>query len=90
MMPFWSSGPTLQERAAQEYLGAIEENRAPDDSYYAASVNELPTGFMLQTDPSQSRLYFHISHLAALSWAALAQERFNPFNSTRALPKNAG
>ena len=70
-----------QEQSAQEYLAAIEENRAPDDSYYAASVNELPTGFMLQTDPTQPRLYFHISHLAALSWAALAQERFNPFRA---------
>jgi hypothetical protein len=79
-------GLSGQGEKAAALLAAIEDNRAPDGSYYAASVTDLPTGFMLQTDPSQPRLYFHIAHLAALSWTALARERFNPFNSTHGLP----
>jgi hypothetical protein len=75
-----------QDKTADALMDAIKDNRAPDGSYYAASVRDLPTGFMLQTDPSQPRLYFHISHLAALSWTALAQEQFNPFSGKRGLP----
>jgi len=58
----------------------------PDGSYYATSRKELPTGFMLDTDPTKPRQYFHIAHLAAVSWAALAMRRYNPFTGTNALP----
>ena len=59
--------------------------RTPDGSYYAANSKELATGFMLETDPTQPRQYFHVAHLAAVSWVALAQQRYNPFTGTNAL-----
>jgi hypothetical protein len=71
---------------AAGYLKAVEAMRAPDGFYYAANTRELPTGFMLETDPTQPRQYFHIAHLAALSWAAIAALRYNPFTGTHALP----
>lgn len=75
-----------QQDAADAYIKAVELLRAPDGYYYAASTSALPTGFMLETDPTQPRQYFHIPHLAALAWAALAQTGVNPFTGTRALP----
>jgi hypothetical protein len=68
------------------FMKALDAMRAPDGSYYAASTRELPTGFMLETDPNQPRQYFHIAHLAAASWVAIAQMRYNPFTRTKALP----
>ena len=74
------------DEEAVRLLKAVEAMRAPDGSYYAASTRELPTGFMLDTDPSQPRQYFHIAHLAAVSWVAMAQRHYNPFTGTNALP----
>jgi hypothetical protein len=71
---------------AQRFMKALDTMRAPDGSYYAASTRELPTGFMLETDPTQPRRYFHIAHLAAASWAAIAQQRYNPFTGSKSLP----
>lgn len=71
---------------ADRFMTAVEGMRAADGSYYAASTHELPTGFMLETDPTQPRQYFHIPHLAAVSWAAIASRRYNPFARTGALP----
>jgi hypothetical protein len=71
---------------ADRLAGAVDSMQLPDGSYYAASRKELPTGFMLETDPTQPRQYFHIAHLAAVSWAALAIRRYNPFTGTSALP----
>jgi len=65
---------------------AIARNRAPGGGYYASSAQQSGTGFMLQTDPAQPRLYFRTPHLGALAWVALAQQRFNPFTGTHALP----
>jgi hypothetical protein len=62
---------------------AIAAMRTPDGGYYAASTQALPTGFMLQTDPTKPRVYFHIPALAAAAWAALAERRFNPFTGAR-------
>lgn len=73
-------------RDAHALEAAVERNRAPGGSYFAARVSQLPTGFGLQTDPTKPRLYFHIPHLAALSWAALAEQRFNPFTGGATLP----
>jgi hypothetical protein len=73
---------------AQELAPAIAAMRTPDGSYYASSIEELPTGFMLETDPTQPRQYFHIAHLAALSWVAIASRRYNPFTRTNGLPVN--
>jgi hypothetical protein len=75
-----------RETQALSLMTAVETMRTPDGSYYAASTRALPTGFMLDTDPTQPRQYFHIAHLAAVSWVALAQQRYNPFTGTRALP----
>ena len=71
---------------AERLAAAVDTMRLPDGSYYAASTKELPTGFMLETDPTQPRQYFHIAHLAAASWAALAIRRYNPFTGRNALP----
>jgi hypothetical protein len=75
-----------REEEADGFMKAVDAMRAPDGSYYAANIKELPTGFMLETDPTQPRQYFHIAHLAAVSWAALAERRYNPFTGTSALP----
>jgi len=77
---------TGRENEADNFLKAVNAMRAPDGSYYAASTRELPTGFMLETDPTQPRQYFHIAHLAAASWAAMAQQRYNPFTGSKSLP----
>ncbi|HSB95597.1 MAG TPA: hypothetical protein VLC91_04080 [Spongiibacteraceae bacterium] len=65
---------------------AIAQQRTQDGAYYASSISQLPTGFMLATDPSQPRLYYRLPHLGALAWVALAERRFNPFTGTTALP----
>jgi hypothetical protein len=92
---FWTEGTAQmalllalagRDAEAARLLQAVEAMRAPGGSYYAAGSGELPTGFMLDTDPTQPRQYFRIPHLAALSWVALAQQRYNPFTATRALP----
>jgi hypothetical protein len=70
---------------ASRLLGVIERARAPDGSYFAAD-RDTDTGFQLDTDPTQARRYFHLPHLGALAWAALAQRRFNPFTGKGALP----
>ena len=75
-----------REDEAERLMKAVDEMRAPDGSYYAASTRQLPTGFMLETDPTQPRQYFHIEHLAAVSWAAIAERRYNPFTRTNGLP----
>jgi hypothetical protein len=65
----------------------IASMRTPDGAYYASDRSALPTGFMLQTDPTKAREYFHIRALAAAAWAALAERRFNPFTGMRAVQK---
>jgi hypothetical protein len=67
---------------------AIAQQRTQDGSYYASSAAQLPTGFMLATDPSQPRLYYRVPHLGALAWVALAERGFNPFTGNTALPKH--
>ena len=66
---------------------AIELARASDGGYYATTAAALPTGFMLDTDPNQPRVYRHLEHLGAAAWVALWQQRFNPFTGTRTLPR---
>ena len=65
---------------------AAEKNRAPDGWYFAADT-KTSTGFDLQTDLKQRRAYFRIPALAPLAWAALAEQGFNPFTGTAALPR---
>lgn len=65
----------------------VASMRMPDGGYYASSIPALPTGFMLDTDPTKPRQYFHIEALAPLAWAALAERRFDPFTGTGVLPR---
>jgi hypothetical protein len=74
------------EAEASDLIKTLQKMHALDGDYYATDVNSLPTGFSLETDPSQSRQYFHIIHLAATSWVAIAERRFNPFTGKSSLP----
>jgi hypothetical protein len=74
-------------REAADLGKVIATMRTKDGGYYASSTSALPTGFMLDTDPTKPREYFHIVHLAALAWAALAERRFDPFTGSRMLPR---
>jgi hypothetical protein len=65
---------------------AIAAARAPDGGYYATTLAALPTGFMLDTDPSKPRVYLHLEHLGAAAWVALAEQGFNPFTGGSSLP----
>jgi hypothetical protein len=71
---------------ANALLAFLDAQRAPQGGYYATDGGDLPTGFMLPTDPSKPRLYFHLPHLGATAWVALAQTGFNPFTGERRLP----
>jgi hypothetical protein len=71
---------------ARALRAVIESQRAPEGGFYATSIQELPTGFVLDTDPAKPRLYFRLPHLGATAWAALAEQAFNPFTATNALP----
>lgn len=71
---------------SQQLLGALQTQRTANGGYYASDVAAASTGFMLDTDPTKPRQYFHLEHLGAAAWAALAQQRFNPFTGTRQLP----
>ena len=57
---------------------ALEAARAADGGYFATTQAALPTGF--------GTSYLHLEHLGALAWVALAEQRFDPFTGTRALP----
>ena len=91
----WTEG-TAQAALTADLLGqpargarwrrTVEDRRTADGSYEATSTAQLPTGFMLQTDPGKPRLYFRLPHLAAAAWAALAARRMNPFTGTSGLP----
>ena len=76
-----------QPRKAALLMTAAERNRIADGSYYASSAAQQDTGFRLDTDPTKPRLYFHLLHLAAVSWVAMEQRRFNPFTATTLLPE---
>jgi hypothetical protein len=71
---------------ASALLSFLDAQHASTGGYYATDGDDLPTGFMLQTDPTKPRLYFHLPHLGATAWVALAQTGFNPFTGDRRLP----
>jgi hypothetical protein len=91
----WTEG-TLQSALLMKLLGnateanalmaTADKNRTPD-GWYRAADRKTSTGFDLQTDLKQHRAYFPIPALAPLAWAALAEQGFNPFTGTRALPR---
>ncbi|OIR10053.1 hypothetical protein GALL_79800 [mine drainage metagenome] len=60
-------------------MAALARQQAPGGGDFATDAPALPTGFMLESDPSRPRLYFHLPHLGATAWAALAETGWNPF-----------
>jgi hypothetical protein len=68
-----------RDSAARAVQVSLQTQRAQDGGYYASNVPATPTGFMLATDPSKPRVYFHLEHLGATAWAALSEQHFNPF-----------
>jgi hypothetical protein len=72
--------------AAPAAVAAIGLARAPDGGYFATTAAALPTGFILDTDPAQPRVYRHLEHLGATAWVALCDRGFDPFTAARSLP----
>ena len=91
----WTEG-TAQLALAEELSGSgkavaglmksLGRLRTENGSYYAADTRELPTGFVLDTDASQTRQYYHLPHLGATAWVALAERKYNPFTLGDKLP----
>ncbi|MGA3158716.1 MAG: hypothetical protein ABSE43_14200 [Steroidobacteraceae bacterium] len=75
-----------QEATAATLHAAVAAERTSDGGYFATQDASSPTGFALASDPSLPRRYLHLSHLGAGAWAALAEQRFNPFIARSALP----
>jgi hypothetical protein len=75
-----------QPARAAELRAAINAQRTANGGYYASGAAATPTGFMLATDPTRPRVYFHLEHLGASAWAALADQGYNPFTGGRSLP----
>jgi hypothetical protein len=71
---------------ARTLRAAIDGERTANGGYYASGSAATPTGFMLATDPSKPRVYFHLEHLGAAAWAALAEQGYDPFTGGRRLP----
>jgi hypothetical protein len=77
----------MQRRSQARALRAvINAQRTPAGGYYASGTATTSTGFMLATDPASPRVYFHLEHLGAAAWAALADQGYNPFTGGRSLP----
>jgi hypothetical protein len=76
-----------RDGAARAVSAALQTQRAKDGGYFASDVAATPTGFMLATDPSKPRVYFHLEHLGAAAWAALSEKRYNPFTGQSDLPR---
>jgi hypothetical protein len=75
-----------QDDAARAIAGSLQGLRTSAGGCYASDVPATPTGFMLATDPSKPRVYFHLEHLGASAWLALYEQRINPFIGRSALP----
>ncbi|HEX4507832.1 MAG TPA: hypothetical protein VH722_19045 [Alphaproteobacteria bacterium] len=65
---------------------AVEGQRAPRGGYFATPQLRLKTGFADSANPGMQRYYFHLPHLAAAAWVALAEKHFNPFTASAVLP----
>jgi hypothetical protein len=76
-----------REGDARAVRASLQTQRAEDGGYFASNVAATPTGFMLATDPTQPRVYFHLEHLGAAAWAALSEQRYNPFVGRSDLPR---
>jgi hypothetical protein len=91
----WTEG-TAQAALVLKLLGhgydaaaaneAVAGERAPQGGYFATEGARLATGFVDPTNPGAQRFYYHMPHLAAAAWAALAEAGFDPFTASTALP----
>jgi hypothetical protein len=75
-----------RQAEAASLITAIQGMQAADGSCYASSALKLSTGLPLETDPTQLRQYFHVAHLGATAWAAIAEQKYNPLIRKSALP----
>jgi hypothetical protein len=75
-----------RDEEAQALLAVIDAQLAPGGGYFATSVAALDTGFLDPADPPRRRYYYHVPHLAAAAWAALAERGFDPFTGAAILP----
>jgi hypothetical protein len=75
-----------RQSQARALRAVINAQRTPGGGYYASGTATTTTGFMLATDPTSPRVYFHLEHLGAAGWAALADQGYNPFTGGRSLP----
>ena len=75
-----------RQSQARTLRAVINAQRTPGGGYYASGTATTTTGFMLATDPASPRVYFHLEHLGAAAWAALADQGYNPFTGGRSLP----
>jgi hypothetical protein len=75
-----------RQSQARALRTVINAQRTPGGGYYASGTATTTTGFMLATDPASPRVYFHLEHLGAAAWAALADQGYNPFTGGRSLP----
>jgi hypothetical protein len=91
----WTEGTAqfaLAERLSGSRSGAgalmraLDRLRTENGSYFAADTGSLPTGIALDTDPAQTRAYFHLPHLGATAWVTLAEQAHNPFAQTGKSP----
>jgi hypothetical protein len=91
----WTEG-TAQAALTTKLLGhadmaaalnaAVAAERAPQGGFFATAEANMPTGFADPANPGAQRLYFHLPHLAAAGWVALAETGFNPFTEAQTLP----
>jgi len=91
----WTEG-TAQAELAMKLLGradraaalnaAVDRERAPQGGFFAIAEATMPTGFGDETNPGTQRLYYHLPHLAAAAWAALAEAGFDPFTASPVRP----
>jgi hypothetical protein len=75
-----------REEAAEALSAAVAAQRASSGGYYATPAASLDTGFADPASAGVERAYFHLPHLAAAAWAALAEKSYNPFLAEAKLP----
>jgi hypothetical protein len=60
--------------------------RAPGGGFFATAESTVATGFASPTNPGTQLFYYHMQHLGAAAWVALAERGFNPFVAAGVIP----
>jgi hypothetical protein len=72
------------EKRAEELLGLVAGERASSGLLFATRGGSLTTGLSVgPSSTSDDFRYFHLPHLGATAWAALAASGWNPFTGAR-------